>query len=139
MIGDDAGVAGFVTISAWNAGAEASRLHAPETRSTMERDFAEDLRFTNMSFTSMAAEIVAHAKAWDWTKNTAEMVGHPVLVIDADDGLAPTGDAVVATVTAAGGPVPTRLRFATDHSYNDHRIALASAILVWLQAHFPQP
>ena len=137
MIGDDAGVAGFVTISAWDAGAEASRLATPESRTAAEIEFAEDLSFTNMTFESMAGEILANAEAWDWSRNAGEMAGRPVLVIDSQDGLAPKGDAVVAAVIGSGGPVPTRLKFESDHSYNNHRIALASAVIAWLQATFP--
>ena len=137
MIGDDEGVAGFVTISAWDAGAEASRLNTTEARTAAGPEFAEDLSFTNMTFVSMADEIVANAEAWDWSRNAGEMAGRPVLVIDSQDGLAPKGDAVVAAVIGSGGPVPTRLTFETDHSYNDHRIALASAVVAWLEAEFP--
>lgn len=137
MIGDDEGVAGFVTISAWDAGAEASRLLTPRDRTAAEIEFAEDLSFTNMTFESMAAEIVTNAEAWDWSRNAGEMAGRPVLVIDSQDGLAPKGDAVVAAVVGSGGPVPMRLTFETDHSYNDHRIALASAVIAWLQVTFP--
>lgn len=136
MIGDDAGVAGFVTVSAWDAGAEASRLNTPEARSAAESEFAEDVSFTNMTFASMAEEIVANTEAWDWSRNAAEMAGRPVLVIDSQDGFSPKGDAVVAALIGSGGPIPTRLTFETDHSYNDHRIALASAITAWLQATF---
>jgi acetyl esterase/lipase len=137
MIGDDSGVAGFVTLSAWDAGAEAAKLTTPEARTAAQAEFADDLSFTNMTFASMADEIVAGAQAWDWDRNAAEMAGRPVLVIDSNDGLAPRGDAVFAAVTRAGGPAPTRLTFDTDHSYNDHRIALASAIVTWLEAEFP--
>lgn len=137
MIGDDAGVAGFVTISAWDAGAEAARLNTPAARTAAETEFAGDLSFTNMTFVSMADEIVANAEAWDWTRNAAEMAGRPLLVIDSNDSLAPNGDAVVAAVIGSGGPTPMRLTFETDHSYNDHRIALASAVVAWLQAKFP--
>lgn len=137
MIGDDPGVAGFVTLSAWDAGGEAARLDTPEERAAAEPEFAEDISFTNMTFADMADQIVARAEAWDWSRNAAEMGGRPVLVIDSNDGLEPKGDAVVAAVTAAGGPAPTRLKFETDHSYNDHRIALAAAIVTWLDETFP--
>lgn len=137
MIGDDAEVAGFVTLSAWDVSAEAARLNTPAGRAAAETELAEDLSFTNMTFASMADEIATNTKAWNWESNAAEMAGRPILVIDSDDGLAPRGDAVVAAVNAAGGPTPTRLKFETDHSYNDHRIALTSAVVAWLQAEFP--
>lgn len=138
MVGDDAGVAGFVTISAWDASAEASRLNTAADRVAAEAEFAEDLSFTNMSFDAMANEIVANTEAWDWSRNAGEMAGRPVLVIDSQDGLAPKGEAVAAAVIGSGGPTPTRLTFETDHSYNDHRIALASAIVAWLETTFPK-
>ena len=137
MIGDDAGIAGFVTISAWDVSAEAARLSTPAARTAAEAEFAGDLSFTNMTFASMADEIVTKAEAWDWDRNAAEMAGRPLLVIDSKDGLAPKGDAVVAAVIGSGGPTPSRLTFETDHSYNDHRIALASAVVAWLEAEFP--
>ena len=137
MIGDDAEVAGFVTISAWDVSAEVARLNTPAGRAAAETELAEDLSFTNMTFASMADEIVTNTKTWNWDRNAAEMAGRPLLVIDSDDGLAPSGDAVVAAVIGAGGPTPTRLKFETDHSYNDYRIALASAVVAWLQAEFP--
>lgn len=137
MVGDDAAVAGFVTISAWDVSAEAASLTSLADRAAVEPDFAEELSFTNMSFRSMADEIVANAGAWDWTGNAARMSGRPILIIDSSDGLAPRGEAIVQAVTAAGGPAPTRLKFDTDHSYNDHRVALASAVTEWLEAAFP--
>lgn len=137
MLGDEP-VAGFVTISAADIGGEAASLDTPEERAASEAGWAEDVSFTNMTFADMATEIVANAGAWDWSRNAAGMAGRPALVIDSDDGLAPKGDAVVAAVSAGGGPAPTRLRFPTDHSYNDHRIALATAVVGWLETTFPE-
>lgn len=136
MVGDEAGIAGFVTISAWDVNADAAKWATPEGRAAAQAEFAGDLSLTNMTFTAMVDETVAQAEAWNWERNAAEMAGRPVLVIDSDDGGAPRGAAVVAAVTAAGGPPPTRLKFATDHSYNDHRLVLASAVVEWLQATF---
>lgn len=136
MIGDEP-VAGFVTISAADIGGFASDLDTPEKRAAAEPEWAEDVSLTNMTFAAMTAEILANVDAWDWSRNAAEMAGRPVLVIDSDDGLAPRGDAIVAAVSAAGGPAPTRLKFTTDHSYNNHRIALASAVVGWLEETFP--
>jgi len=136
MVGDDPGIAGFVAISAWDVSADAALLDTPAKRSVARKDYAEDLSFTNMNFASMADEIVAHAQAWDWNRNAAKMAGRPVLVIESNDGLAPRGDAIVAAVLAAGGPAPRRLKLESDHSYNDHRIALASAVTGWLSG-FP--
>jgi hypothetical protein len=66
------------------------------------------------------------------------MAGRPVLTISSDDGNEPYDQAVAAAVAAAGGPAPTRVKFQTDHSYNDHRVALQSTVIDWLLARFPR-
>jgi hypothetical protein len=42
-------------------------------------------------------------------------------------------------VRAAGGPAPTQVKFKTDHSYNDHRVALQTTVVDWLLSTFPDP
>lgn len=140
MTGDDPGAAGFVTVSAWDPTADAPSM-APDKRAAMAASWSPDLSYTNITFDGMADDIVGNVEAWDWARNGAEMVGRPVLIIDSDDGLAPRGDALALAVGQAaktgGGPAPTRLTFRTDHSYNDSRIALATAIVAWLRKTFP--
>lgn len=132
MVGDDAGVAGFVTISAADIGGLLAPLNTPEAREAARSEWAEDLSFTNMSYEAMVDEGQANLLTWDWARNAAEMARRPILVIDSNDGLEKHGDMIVRAVAQAGGPAPKRMKFDTDHSYNDHRIALASVILDWL-------
>ncbi len=139
MIGDDAGVAGFVTVSAVDMGAQLSPLKTSKARQAARAEWAEDISFTNMSYDAMVAEGLANLGTWDWRQNAAEMAQRPVLVIDSNDGLEKDGDAIVAAVSQAGGPAPTRVKLETDHSYNDHRIALASVIVRWLGDTFSAP
>jgi len=137
MVGDDAQVAGFVLISAADIGGFTAWLETSEGQAKGPAEFAEDLSFTNMSYEEMVSELRAEQAAFDWRANAAEMKGRPVLIVDSDDGALPTSDLAAQAVAAAGGPVPTRVKFATDHSFNDHRIALAAAVVGWLQATFP--
>jgi 5-enolpyruvylshikimate-3-phosphate synthase len=65
------------------------------------------------------------------------MAGRPVLILTSDDGLAPTGEAAAAAIAGAGGLKPTLVHMATDHSFNDHRVALAATVVQWLEASFP--
>jgi acetyl esterase/lipase len=136
MIGDDAGVAGFVTISAADLGAALSPLKTFKAREAARSEWEGDTGFTNMSYDAMVDEGLANLSTWDWRRNAAEMARRPVLVIDSNDGLEESGDAIVAAVSQAGGPAPRRVKFETDHSYNDHRIALASIIVDWLAETF---
>ena len=57
----------------------------------------------------------------------------PVLILSSDDGLAPATDALAAAIQQAGGKV-TKAHEATDHSWSDRRIRLASLIIDWLDA-----
>ena len=136
MIGDDAGVAGFVTISAADIGALLAPLKTLEAREAARSEWEEDTSFTNMSYAAMVDEGLANVRTWDWRRNAAEMAPRPVLVIDSNDGLERDGDAIAAAVSQAGGPAPIRVKFETDHSFNDHRVALASVIIDWLGATF---
>ncbi len=49
MVGDDAGVAGFVTISAADIGDSLAQLNTLEAREAARSEWAEDISFTNMS------------------------------------------------------------------------------------------
>jgi len=139
MIGDDAAVAGFVTISAADMGARLAPLKTTKAREAARSQWEENISFTNMSYDTMVAEGIANLRTWDWRRNAAEMAPRPVLVIDSNDGLEKNGQAIAAAVSQAGGPEPKRVKFETDHSYNDHRIALASVIVDWLGETFPAP
>lgn len=137
MIGDDVRVAGFVTISAADLATLMGALNTPEAREAGRAEWAEDISFTNMTYDDMVAEAAANQTAWNWSGHASHMAGRPALVIDSDDGLEKDGDAIVTAILAAGGPAPTRVKMATDHSYNDHRVALSAAVVGWLERTFP--
>jgi hypothetical protein len=59
----------------------------------------------------------------------------PLLVLTANDDLAPLTDKLIHDITASGGGQKiTTLHVATDHSWSDHRIELESVIINWLNA-----
>ncbi|WP_206240575.1 alpha/beta hydrolase [Novosphingobium terrae] len=133
MLGDDREVAGYVLISAANLG----KSRALNGDARQRANFADEASYTNASVEALAADVQAYAGDWDWNKRAALLAGRPVLVLTSEDGLAPTDEAAAAAVEAAGGPRPTVVHLATDHSYNDHRVALATVIADWLAANFP--
>lgn len=136
MLGDEP-VAGFVVISAADLGGLAAPLGTPTGAAEVIMGLTDDASFTNATPAALADEVLANADAWDWRRNAAEMAGRPALIISSDDGNEPADQAVADAIEAAGGPAPTRVRFPTDHSYNDHRIALQSAVVRWLLGTFP--
>lgn len=133
MLGDDPKIAGYVLISAADIGGMFAAAVKPESQA----EFADDASYTNASLASLVADARSHAAQWTWEKRAAQMAGRPVLVLTSDDGLAPTGAAAARAIAAAGGPRPTILHMATDHSFNDRRVALATAVLDWLGRNFP--
>ncbi|HKP14943.1 MAG TPA: alpha/beta hydrolase [Gemmatimonadaceae bacterium] len=56
----------------------------------------------------------------------------PLLVLSSDDGLAPHSDSLVLALRRLGNARVTTLHAATDHSWSDRRIGLATAVLRWL-------
>jgi len=57
----------------------------------------------------------------------------PLLVLTSSDGFAAHSDSLVAAVRRLGNTRVTTMHVATDHSWSDRRVALASAMIRWLQ------
>jgi pimeloyl-ACP methyl ester carboxylesterase len=81
---------------------------------------------------SLAQEVAANATAWNTVDLAPKLASRPLLVITSDDGLAPSNDAFVQALHKAGSTQVTAIHMSTDHSYNDHRIALQQAVLAML-------
>lgn len=82
---------------------------------------------------SLAREITAHAVAWNLPAQAAGLATRPLLAISSDDGLAPATDELITNIRSLNAAARvTVLHIPTDHSYNDHRIALETAFLDWL-------
>lgn len=94
----------------------------------------EDNRETLAGVTpeSMADEVTAHAKEFRFATVADGLSQLPLLVLSADDGLAPQTDKLVEAIHARGGETVTAIHVATDHVWSDHRIYLETAILDWL-------
>jgi uncharacterized protein len=61
------------------------------------------------------------------------LIETPVLGLTADDGFAQDTYDLVNAIHAGGGHLVSAIHFTTDHDWSDHRIALQSEILKWLQ------
>jgi hypothetical protein len=81
---------------------------------------------------SMADEVIANAKAFEWANGAASLAQTPLLVLTSDDGLAPGADKLVKAIEADGGTRITAIHAATDHGWSDHRIFLETTIVNWL-------
>jgi len=81
----------------------------------------------------LAMEALRNSSSWSFSAAAPHLTGLPLLIVTANDGLAPTGDALQSAVIAHGGKLVSAVHMNTDHAYSDHRIALESAVVNWLQ------
>ena len=79
----------------------------------------------------MADELAVIAKSLALADTATGLAKLPVLVLSSDDGLAPGTDKLAAAIREAGGKVQMAHE-ATDHSWSDRRIRLASLVIDWL-------
>ena len=125
----DRGLAGAILISAADMGAVGKKMTRAEAIPFMA-DNMESL--AGVTAESMADEILASGAKWRFMGAVPGLAHVPLLVMSSDDGLAPGTDSLVMAVRAAGNRRVTTVHKATDHSWSDKRIALASAVVNWL-------
>ena len=126
----DRGLSGAILISAADM---AHMGQGGDSREHLVSLMADDMESLNgVTAESMADEIIANAKAFSMMNTVDGLARLPLLVLSADDGLAPGTDALVKAIVAKGGQKVTALHAATDHSWSDHRIYLESTIINWL-------
>lgn len=126
----DHGLIGAVMISAGDIG----RL-ADMPRDQLVAVMADNMEsLAGVTAQSMAEEIRAHAGEFRLQNAAPGLAKTRLLALTSDDGLAAHTDALVEAIRANGGSQITYGHVATDHSWSDHRIALANTIVTWLAA-----
>jgi pimeloyl-ACP methyl ester carboxylesterase len=133
-------VAGVVLIDAWNVGADGKDLRAhPETRAAaiaeIGDDFGNSLAGTDAAH--LAEEVERHADDWDLLDLAPALATPPVLVIGATHGGGAGNRALADAIRAQRKGKVRSLTLDSDHSFADHRIALAAAVVDWLQHQAP--
>jgi pimeloyl-ACP methyl ester carboxylesterase len=129
------GLAGAVLIDPWNIGASAKALLAhPDRRqeeiASMGEDFGNALPGADAA--TLTAEEESHARDWDLADDAPALAVRPLLVIGAEHGNAAEVAPLVAAIRARHGGQLTSSTMPTDHAFIDHRIALAGAVVDWL-------
>ena len=81
---------------------------------------------------SLTRELLANAARWNFPDFAPLLNPRPVLILTSDDGLAPDNDRLASGLRALHDPHLTTLHLATDHVYSGQRIALATAVINWL-------
>jgi pimeloyl-ACP methyl ester carboxylesterase len=128
----DAKLAGLVTISAWNIGAEAARTSPQQEQPVIARYHQNTGPLTGCTAETLWTEAQRNGTQWDYVKFAPRITAFPVLVVESDDRHLQDSRALVAALKQSGNPRVSELHLPTDHVYSDHRIALATAIIQWL-------
>jgi uncharacterized protein len=138
-------VAEAVLISAWNIGEDYETHTMWASGATPIQSVAKGLATDNnllpLSGTSgeaLAREIYDNRSALDIDNLASVIAPRPVLVITANDGLAPQDRAFAEAIRKAGDTRIAEHHWDTDHSYSGVRTGLSSAIFKWTQANLPQ-
>ena len=124
----DHALVGAILISAADMGSMA--MQPREKVVALMTDNMESL--TGVTAESMADEVIANAKAFQFSSDVAGLSQTPLLVLSANDGLAPSTDVLVKQVVAEGNQNVKAIHIATDHGWSDHRIFLEATVINWL-------
>jgi pimeloyl-ACP methyl ester carboxylesterase len=129
---DDPGVLGLFLIDPWDIGADARLLSTREGVRTWHDEAQASLpALSGTSEQRMAAEMRANVNRFDLTKRAIAFGNRPVDVIGAERGGGAAETALLQHVKV-GNDKATGDLWPTDHSFSDHRIALAERLVAWL-------
>ncbi len=123
-------IAGFVCIAPWNIGAD-SRNWTGSHRDEALRGFASEINALHGTTPEkIVAEGTAHEKDWDLLKLAPAFKDRPFFLVwgTHDDPQDELRDALARSDSRFKATVMD-----TDHAFSDHRIALETAIIEWLQ------
>lgn len=129
----DPAVLGAALISPWNPGVFATNPSAELDKQQLEEFRGDVGPLSGATPEGLLEEAKKNAAAWDLVAHSSQWRSRPVLVVVADDFLHADDVALAASVRRLPGGQVTEVQMPTDHSYSDHRIALASTVLGWLK------
>lgn len=134
-------VAGLIMISAWNIGRDGGQFHNHAFRQAqMDQDFRDDvIPLAGTTPDALMNEAMANARVWDFDDWAPQMGRRPVLLVSANDGSEADSHRLAEALKRDGNTAVSEIHMATDHPYSDHRIALESAIVEWLENQLHKP
>lgn len=90
------------------------------------------LPLAGTSANALGGEVFDHRDEWDFLKLAPALGKRPVLLLSANDGTGPNSEALFQFLKQAGNTHSAHVEVKTDHPFSDHRIALETSILDWL-------
>lgn len=83
---------------------------------------------------SLAQDMLDHAAVWRFADHAKALASRPFLAITSDDGNAQSNNELAEAIRKDGDANVAMLHLATDHSYSDKRLELATAVVDWLKS-----
>jgi pimeloyl-ACP methyl ester carboxylesterase len=121
---------GLILIDAWNIAGRNS--HGAQTRDEMVKgfdDFGNSLHGATPE--TVADEVIARRSEWNLVAAASRLRDLAVLTINARYGIGAENQPVTDALGKAGARV-TAVTIDSDHSFSDHRMALAATVTAWL-------
>lgn len=135
--------AAVVLIAPWSPAQDVAALSVPAANFAAAAHTAFDDvegRLGGDTDIDLAKEILASRNDWRLESSAAGIKDVPLLVLVAKyDSADDQAGELIAALKAAHAVDTTTVEMDTDHAFSDHRIALESAVLQWLQTHSSQP
>ena len=125
----DPAILGMAAISAWNLGPAALR---PESEARTKLFQGAAIRLAGTTPEGFLSEAKQNAARWNYVDWASDLKSRPMFVVESSDGNVADNHALFEALQKAGDTRATEIHMETDHSYNDHRIALQTAVLDWL-------
>jgi uncharacterized protein len=129
----DDSVLGAALLAAWNPGVFATRPSPQLDKEQLEEYRADVGPLGGASPEALLEEAKKNAAAWDLVAHASLWSSRPVLVVEADDFLHADDVALANSVRKGPAGQLTEVAMPTDHSFSDHRVALAATLLGWLK------
>jgi pimeloyl-ACP methyl ester carboxylesterase len=127
----DSDITAVPIISAVNLGKISADAEEREIR--LKRWEAQLHPVRGASAAELFAEAERHAKEWDYVTWADALKGHPVLLVEADDQNHADMEALAAALRQKNAVSVKQVAVKTDHTFSDHRIALQTIVIEWLQ------
>lgn len=127
-------VVGLFLIDPWDLVADARTLGDPAAARAWHEEVVGDLPPLATTEAKLTAELEALRPGRDLATLTRGFGKRPVDIIGAERGGGAVETALLNAVRAGGNPAATGAIWPTDHSFSDHRIALARRLVRWLAA-----
>ena len=127
-------VKSLLLIDAWNIGdGPLAAMKAPGGREKWMAGSAENVLPLATTVEALADEVLAAGTSFDLAGSAGSMATRPVMIIAAEKANAVSNRRIAKALESAGNTRSQLIVMPTDHGFNDHRIALISASLAWLE------